>query len=98
MNNIQLKEGQKVFEGVLVEFSDVQGKTKKDNKEFHFAKVNVDLSLFDRDNKPYTKLCEFIADPQILVGVSLKKYAHVYLVFEIISPMIAPKLVEIISE
>lgn len=97
MENLNLKQGQQVFEGVLIEFADVQGKSKKDNKEFHFAKVNVDLTLYDKDNNPYSKLCEFIADPEILIGVSLKKYQPIGLVFEIISPLMAPKLVKIVN-
>lgn len=98
MENIQLKEGQKIFDGVLIEFSDIQGKTKKDNKDFHFAKINVDLKLTDREGKTYTRLCEFIADPGILIGVELKKYSTIHLVFEIISPMSAPRLVKILSD
>lgn len=97
MMNLDLKQGQQSFTGVLIEFSDVKGKSKKDNKEFHFAKINVDLSLVNKDGEQYSKLCEFIADPSILLGVNLQKYATVVLVFEIINPMVCPKLVKIYS-
>ena len=58
----------------------------------------MDLKLQDREGKTYTRLCEFIADPGILIGVELKKYSTIHLVFEIISPMSAPRLVKILSE
>ena len=94
---IELKQGQQVFKGVLVEFSDVQGQTKKDKKDFHFLKFNIDMTLLDREGKPYTRLAEFIADPSIASGVTYKKYAEVYCVFEIISPLQAPRLVNVIQ-
>ena len=98
MVNLELKQGQQVFEGVLVEFSDVSGKSKKDGKEFHFCKFNIDIALLDRDGKPYSKLCEFIADPNVISGQSFEKYRKVYCIFEIISPLNPPKLIKVIKE
>ena len=98
MENINLGQGQKVFEGVLIEFSDVQGKSKKDNKDFHFLKFNIDLSLTSADGKQYTKLLEFISDPAVGYGQQFVKYKKVYCVFELVTPYNPPKLIKVIQE
>lgn len=98
MENINLGQGQKIFEGVLIEFSDVQGKSKKDNKDFHFLKFNIDLTLISAEGQPYTKLFEFITDPSVRNGQNFVKYKKVYCVFEIVTPYNPPKLIRVIQE
>jgi len=95
---VRLEHGQKVFDGMLISFDDVQGKSKKDNKEFHFLKFNIDFNLVDRDGKSYTKLIELIADPTVAGGQRFEKYKKVYCVFEIVSPTMQPKLVKVLPE
>lgn len=94
---IELKQGEKMFEGVLIEFSDVQGKSKKDDKPFHFVKFNVDLSLKDAQGNSYSRLAEFIADPSVTSGQQFEKYKKVYCIFDIVSPLLSPKLVRVIK-
>lgn len=95
--NYELKQGQKEFSGVLVEFERVKGTAKKTGKDFDFVKFNIDLSLTDRDGNKYTKLQEFLCEPSILAGQTFEKYKEVILIFEIVNPITAPKLVQIIK-
>lgn len=96
--NYELKQGQAVFKGTLIEFSKVQGTSKKTNKDFDFVKFNVDVEMVDKDGRIYTRLCEFIADPIVAGGQTFDKYKPVLMIFEITSPVTAPRLVKVIKE
>ena len=96
VNSIELKQGQKGFETVLVAWEDVKGKKKADNTDFHFCKISLDLTLTKRDGTVYSKIQEFICEPEMLANLNLQKYKKVYAIFEMTSPIQAPKLVKII--
>ena len=96
VNSIELKQGQKGFEIVLVAWEDVKGKKKSDNSNFHFCKISLDLTLEKRDGTKYSKIQEFMCEPEMIANLNLQKYKPVYAIFEMTSPIHTPKLVKIV--
>ena len=94
---LELKAGQKNFNGVLVNFEDVQGKRKSDNKEFHFLKFSIDFTLSKKDGGSYSKIVEFMVDPEKYAGKTFIKYQPVVVILEIMDPIHTPTLVDIIQ-